>query len=65
MPIFGDNKHQKNKVYYRRKSIKLGNYATVFASLICGMAAIYLLNNRKAPSKDSIDELSTINLSIQ
>ena len=65
MSIFGDNKFKKNKVYYRRKSIKLGNYALTFASLVCGLAAVYAVANRKKASKDSVDEIMTSTLSMQ
>ena len=50
MSIFGDNKFKKkNQVYYRRKSIRLGNYALACACLILGATTLYFVTNRKAP----------------
>ena len=64
MSIFGDNQFKKNKVYYRRKSIRLGNWATALASGVCLATAIYFAVNRAATSKDQVDELSTNTLTM-
>ena len=66
MSIFGDNQFKKNRVYYRRKSLRLSNYATGLASCICLFGAAYFLYNRRAPSREEeVDELTTSTLSMQ
>ena len=64
MPIFGDKNTSKNKVYYRRKSIRLNNYAIGFASAIMFGATIYFVSNRDEIHSSGVDELSTSMLRI-
>jgi hypothetical protein len=64
MPIFGDNSYQKNKVYYRRKSLRLHNYAISLAAGVCLLAGLYFITHRKPAAQDNIDELSTSSLAL-
>ena len=47
MAIFGNNQFQKNKVYLRRKSLRLQNYAISLAGLTCLTVLGYYVYNRK------------------
>ena len=55
MAIFGKNQFQTNKVYYRRKSIRLTNYALTFASAACLGIGLYYVFNRNSSGKEEVD----------
>lgn len=64
MAIFG-KEPSKNKVYYRRKSLRLNNYATALATGITFCTAIYFIMNRNKHKDENIDEISTGTLRLQ
>ena len=64
MAVFGKNQFKKNKVYYRRKSYRLQNYAVGLAALICLAGMAYYVYNRTEIKKDGVDQLTTTTLRI-
>ena len=55
MTIFGNNQFQKNKVYYRRKSLRLTNIALTLASVVLLGATAYFVSNRNEPTQEGVD----------
>ena len=62
MGIFDNSRSQKNKVYYRRKSIRLNNFALTFASLTALAFTFYLVSQRGESQESGVDEISTSTL---
>ena len=55
MGIFDSGKSQKNKVYYRRKSIRLQNYALGLTSFAALCFAFYFVSQRGQLSDEGVD----------
>ena len=63
MAIFGSNQHSKNRVYLRRKSLRLQSWAGNLVVFICLAGASYFVYNRNEVNPEGVDELSTSTLS--
>ena len=62
MGIFDNNSSSKNKVYYRRKSIRLNNFAITLASITALGFSFYLVSQRGESQESGVDEISTSTL---
>lgn len=50
MGIFDGDRSQKNKVYYRRKSLRLHNYALALTSFVALSFTFYFISHRSEAS---------------
>jgi hypothetical protein len=60
MGVFGG--HSRNKVYYRRKSIRLHSYALGLASCAALGFSLYFISRRAEMAQDGVDEVTTSTL---